>query len=217
MIEKEEIKNIMRYNRTIIHRPRIKNAPPKDLYEDPTFKEYLDSIKLNRTLLLMNKLSNDKYANDKGIKYVLLDRKTVKRLKTKVLGRVVSGIPRNISFKYNEPKQIILYGLEFNDLGTYFYIPDTQIKAVYDVDKNKYVCLKGFYNGMRFKPDESLVRLFPRMFKPNRIYKITNEVLTIYYSFENENDLLNLTKYLLFQQVRMIYRKKNENKRNKNY
>ena len=210
----------MRYNRTIIHRPRIKNAPPKDLYEDPTFKEYLDSIKLNRTLLLMNKLANDKYANDKGIKYVLLDRKTVKRLKiniTKVLGRIVSGIPRNISFKYNESKQIILYGLEFNNLGTYFYIPDTQIKAVYDIDKNKYVCLKGFYNGMRFKPDESLVRLFPRTFKPNQIYKITNEVLTIYYSFENKNDLLNLTKYLLFQQVRTIYRKKNENKRNKNY
>ena len=79
------------------------------------------------------------------------------------------------------------------------------------------MCLKDFYNGMRFKPDESLVRLFPRMFKPNQIYKITNEVLTIYYSFENKNDLLNLTKYLLFQQVRMIYRKKNENKRNKNY
>lgn len=211
----------MRCNRTTIHRPRIKNAPPKDLYEDPTFKEYLDSIKLNRTLLLMNKLTNDKYANDKGIKHILLDRKTVKRLKTnitKLFGRrVVSGIPRNISFKYNKSKQVILYGLELNNLGTYFYVPDTQIKAVYDIDKNKYVCLKDFYNGMRFKPDESLVRLFPRMFKPNQIYKITNEVLTIYYSFENKNDLLNLTKYLLFQQVRMIYRKKNENKRNKNY
>ena len=119
------------------------------------------------------------------------------------------------NFVYNN-KSVELIGFEFNDLGVYWYIPKLYLKAQYCCELNKYILPHEFKEGQTLIPDEDLSSLFPSMFKRNKRYEITNKILTIYYSFESKKDLLNLTKYILFDQTKMIYRKKYERQRNKN-
>lgn len=202
MSNKRNYKNVMRVS-----------LPPNDM--SPAFLEYLSEIKDK------NKINNYLERNYEFLEKkerVVFDRKTVRRIKaynTKVLKRVCLPI-HLYSFTYNGIRQVILTGLEFNDLGTYFYLPEDSITAVWDLDAKKWTTLHDFYKGMRFKPNEELLKLYPGMFKPHKTYKITNDVLTIYYSFKERKDLTKLALYLIFQQVKMIYRKKHEKQRYKN-
>jgi hypothetical protein len=189
--------------------------PPNDM--SPAFLEYLNEIKdKNKTKYVTDYLERNYEFLEKKER-VVFDRKTVRRIKTyntKVLKRV--GLPiHSYSFTYSGIRQVALTGLELNDLGTYFYLPEDSITAVWDLDKKKWTTLPDFYKGMRFKPNEEMLKVYPGMFKPHKTYKITNDVLTIYYSFEERKDLTKLALYLVFQQVKMIYRKKHEKQRYK--
>lgn len=190
-------------------------VPPKDI--DPVFLEYLNEIKDKNKIKYTTDYLERNYEFLEKKERVIFDRKTVRRIEaynTKVLKRV--GLPiHSFSFTYSGARQVSLIGLEFNELGTYFYLPEDSITAVWDLDKKKWTTLPDFYKGMRFKPNEEMLKVYPGMFKPHKTYKITNDVLTIYYSFKERKDLTKLALYLIFQQVKMIYRKKHEKQRYK--
>lgn len=191
--------------------------PPNDM--SPAFLEYLNEIRDKNKTKRESDYIERNYEFLEKRERVVFNRKTVKRIKaytTKTLKRRCLGLPiHSYSFVYSGIRQVTLIGLEFNNLGTYFYLPEDSITAVLDLDTKKWTALPNFYKGMRFKPNEEMLKVYPGMFKPNETYKITNDVLTIYYSFKERKDLTKLALYLIFQQVKTIYRKKHEKQRYK--
>ena len=110
-------------------------------------------------------------------------------------------------FEYDdEKKNVLLLSLKIDDYECDLVIPKKYTKGVYNVKKREWCLITDLKKGDTFRVDESLYRLFPTFFKSNKTYKLSDDIQIIYYSFENKKDLLRLTKHILFQQIKMIYR-----------
>lgn len=201
---------------------KTKTEYKEEAYSTPGMKEYIASIALAKRRLDMGHRSSvyEEYFTEDRI-IVRFDRKTHRRL-TNYYRKVYSGIKRSIIpisciFKFAGVRKVEITGIEVDNLGTYLLIPTDSITAVWDIDKKKYTTLPNFYNGMRFKPDDEMCKNYPTLFRPNEVHKITNDILTIYYSFKDKKDLEKFAKHLVFQQSKCIYRKKNEEQKHTNH
>lgn len=171
-------------------------------------KLYTDRVSIKQEIM-----SDEPYKVDIGYK---ASRRFSKYVKKHFNHQKTINAFRGFVFAY-KGKSVRLLGFEFNNLGTYWYIPFAFLSGVYCCDTKRYDLIQNLKKGQTILPNEEMCSMFPGLFKINKPYKITNDILTIYYSFNTEADLVSLTKYIIFQQCKMIYRKKNEKQRYKNY
>ena len=159
---------------------------------------------------------------------IKLDSKTMSRyrryMKFIVSKKTCSLKPRQFggfNFEYDltnpKDKRVVLLALKINNYACDLVIPKGYVRGIYIERLKKWEVIGNLKKGDRFQVDESLYRLFPSLFKANKMYTLSDDIQIIYYSFSDKQDLLRLTKHILFQQIKMIYRyQKNVSKKYKN-
>ena len=158
---------------------------------------------------------------------IQLDSKTMRRykryMKKIVFRKTVRLKPSHFtgfSFEYDftpKEKRVVLLSMNINNYCCDFIIPKGYVKGVYNYTLKKWDIIDNLKKGDRFSVDESLFRMYPTFFKAKEIYTLTDDIRIIYYKFDNKQDLLRLTKHILFQQIKMIYRYQNVSKKYKNH
>ena len=190
---------------------------PKD------FDDYCDMIAENRMAIDVAE-RNRVETILKNFRYVDLDNKTRQRVK-RYYDRVsltTSKIAKKRGFRFIGfdlkivNNKTALIGLELNNLGTYFYIPECSEGAIWSITDKKYITLNDLREGIEFYPNTHMCFCYPNIFHIHEKCKITNQILKIYYDCKDKDQLQKMIKYIIFQQAKMIYRKKHEKQKFKN-